>query len=372
MQSGLEVCAVPTDNPWVLACYLQIASHALTAHGGATEPSAHARIRQGLEVCTDWVCGDIDLAAQKGCVLVVYECAGRLTLTGYALDEDMLLNQQALESSTFFNPARAEPWSELQARTRAAEDTHENLRALGGLSVRISDVFSLDQKALEEAIQAPPPVTEETEVTPAASCTPYAQGGSVCVCWTEPAGVGRLGKVLAYVPPELQRDRQVWLRSTVTPELFASLRDNKCRMWVERLWLANEEGEAFVVVVQSDAEMAVIALKRDDARFAQAYGGWAAAGVCPLAIENLRNGRMVALSLAWPENFTGRFDVGDESAAEYWLRLGQRALGGVLHQDWAVREVAERVAACEGRHLTCGFSDANDEFGWAVDSQLTW
>lgn len=386
VRARLQACVGETDNPWVRASYLQIASGAVTP-GDATPQCAHAFVDPAVEVevRADLVNSEIDLAAQKGCILVAYECAGWLTLTGYALDEGMLLDLQVLQSSTFFKPARAEPWAELQARTRQAEDGQEKHQASGGgAAVRIAGVFSLARSAAPEApvhapsalsaLSAPSEVTGVTAVTAAAPAAPGTlpaqAGGIFWACWMEPAGVGRLGKVLAYVPPALLRDRQVWLRGTVTPELFASLQDHTGRVWVERVWLANEEGQAFVVVVQSDAEMAVIALKVDDARFAQAYGSWAGAGVCPLAIENLRNGRMLALALPWPEDFTGSFDAGDESAAERWLRLGQRTLGGLLHEDWAVREVAERVALSAAKRLRCGFSDATDELGWALDAQL--
>ncbi|CDS48539.1 hypothetical protein [Polaromonas sp. CG9_12] len=362
VQSGLGPCAGYTDNPWERASYIQIASQAFTANDGRTQ-SPDAFLCQGVEFRADRVNSYIHLAAEKGCVLVIYECAGLLTLTGYPLDEDTVLHLQASEASTYFNPARMEPWSELQARMRAVEETGEDPQAWGGVSVRILDIFSFDQNASENA----PPAAPLTKTS-----RPYAQAPGISACLMESAGVGRLGKVMAYVPPELLQDRQIWLRNTVTPELFHSLQDNKCQYWVERLRLADEEADAFVVVVQSDVELALIALKTDDVRFRQAYDGWAGAGVCPLAIENLMNGRMFALPLAWPREFVGSLEKGLETAAELRLRLSQRALGELLHEDRAVRDMAERMAIDEGKHLHCGFSEAIDESEWAIQSQLTW
>lgn len=362
LQSTLGGYAGYTDNPWERASYMQIASQAFTANDGKTQ-SPDAFLRKGLEFRADWVNDDIHLAAKKGCVLVIYECAGRLTLTGYALDEDALLHLQASEASTSFNPARMEPWSALQARTRAVEETGEDPQAWGGVSVRILDVFNFDQSAPEDAPPAAPL---------AKTGRPSAQAPGVSACWMESAGVGRLGKVMAYVPPELLQDRRIWLRNTVTPELFQSLQDNKCQHWVERVKLADEEGDAFVVIVRSDVQFALIAMKTDDVRFHRAYDGWAGAGVCSLAIENLRNGRMLALPLAWPREFTGSLEKGHETAAELRLRLSQRALGEFLHEDRAVRDVAEHIAVSEGKRLQCGFSEATDESECAINSQLTW
>jgi hypothetical protein len=304
---------------------------------------------------------DIHLAAKKGCVLVIYECAGRLTLTGYPLDEDTIVFLQVSEASTFFNPARMEPWSELQSRARALEETGEDPQAWGGVSVRILNVFSCDQKAPENLSQ------EAFELHGLSAKKPGVDG-----FWMNSAGVGRLGQVMAYVPTQLQQDRQVWLRSTVDHEFFQLLSNNEGQAWVERVSLADEEGEAFVVVVRFDAEVAFTAFKTDDVRFRYAYNDWATAGVCPLAIENLRNGRLLVLQLAWPRDFIGCLDGVDETAAELRLRLSQRVLGDILHEDRAVRGVAERMAASEGKLLHCGFSEAIDEIDWAIESQLTW
>lgn len=359
VQSGLGPCAGYTDNPWERASYIQIASQAFTANDGKTQ-SPDAFLCQGVEFRADRVNSYIHLAAEKGCVLVIYECAGLLTLTGYPLDEDTVLHLQASEASTCFNPARMEPWSELQARTRAVEETGEDPQAWGGVSVRILDIFNFDQNDAEVAARA------------AELGRLYVQEPGVSAYWMDSAGVGRLGRVMAYVPPELLRDRRIWLRNTVTPELFQSLQDNKCEHWVERVKLADEEGDAFVVVVRSAVQLALIALKTDDVRFHQAYDDWAGAGMCPLAIENLMNGRILALSLAWPREFTGSLEKGYETVAELRLRLSQRALGELLHEDRAVRDVAERMAIAKGKRLHCGFSEAVDEFEWAIQSQLTW
>ena len=81
---------------------------------------------------------------------------------------------------------------------------------------------------------------------------------------------------------------------------------------------------------------------------------------------------MLALPLAWPREFTGSLEKGHETAAELRLRLSQRALGEFLHEDRAVRDVAEHIAVSEGKRLQCGFSEATDESECAINSQLTW
>jgi hypothetical protein len=360
LQSTLGSHPGYTDNPWVRASYLQIAGHSFIANDGKTE-SPDEFLRLGVEFLADSVNRDIHLAAEKGCVLVIYECAGRLTLTGYPLDDYIVLYLQACEASTFFKPVRMEPWSELQSRTRAVEETGKDPQAWGVVSVRISDVFSFDKNAPENLSR------EAFEPRGLSAKQP-----GVDRCWMNSAGVGRLGQVMAYVPTQLQQDRQVWLRSTVSHAFFQLLSNNEGQAWVERVSLADEEGEAFVVVVRCDAEVALIAFKTDDVRFRYAYDGWAATGVCPLAIENLKSGRLLALQVAWPRDFIGSLEGVDETAVELRLRLSQRALGDLLHEDRAVRDVAERMAVSEGKRLHCGFSEAIDELEWAIESQLTW
>ena len=349
-----------TDNPWVRASYLYVACGRFDFYGRLAGRS-DALPGAALEFCADYVNPDIHVAAQKGCVIVIYECAGMLTLTGYPVTDETLMYLSMGETSSSFNPRRMEPWSELQARARAIEDTGVDPEAPDNGAVRIESVFGFGPESAADAARA---------AARLAQLSPKAPGASAH--WMDSAGVGRLDKVVAFVPSELELDQRIWLRITVSHELFELLQKQGGRAWVERLALVDCQGETFVVFVRSGTEMALVIMRTDDARFSETYKAWAAEGSCALALENLYNGRLLSLRLSWPLDFTGDPAATAETAAEIRLRLSERALGDLLHEDAAVEDVVRRMAINEGSFLNCGLSEAMDEVEWAIQSQLSW
>ncbi|TAM43863.1 MAG: hypothetical protein EPN61_07660 [Burkholderiaceae bacterium] len=359
-QSELGSYVGYTDNPWTRASYIYVACGRFDVYGGAAERLG-AIPAAALELCADYVNPDIHVAAQKGCVIVIYECSGVLTLAGYPVTDETLTYLSIGETSTSFNPRRMVPWSELQARARAIEDTGVDPEAPDNGAVRIENVFDFRPESAADTARA---AARLVQLSPKA---PGASGH-----WMDSAGVGRLHKVVAFVPSELEQDQRIWMRITVNHELFELLQKQDGRAWVERLALVDCQGEAFVIFVRSGAEMALVIMRTDDARFSETYEAWAAEGSCALALENLYNGRLLSLRLSWPRDFTGDPAATAETAAEIRLRLSERALGDLLHEDAGVQEVVQRMAVNEGLFLNCGLSEAMDEVEWAVQSQLSW
>lgn len=64
---------------------------------------------------------NVQLAYDKGCVIVIFDCDGSLHLGALAVGENLLLDLQACRASSFQRPARCHPLAYLQARTRAVE-----------------------------------------------------------------------------------------------------------------------------------------------------------------------------------------------------------------------------------------------------------
>lgn len=359
-QSDLKSSVGYTDNPWEFASYLYFGCEGFSYYN-AKDKHSDGLSFPAIEFCAGYVISDMELAVEKGCVIVVYECAGLLTLTGYPVTEETLEYLSMAEMSSSFNPARTEPWSELQARTRAVEDTGVDPAAINNGALRISKVFRPHHSSTNNAVSSTVELAQEPTNQP-----------SVYGSWTDSAGVGQLNKIVAFVPADLQQDQRIYLRITVSPELFELAQNAECQAWVERVVLTDYPGKAFTVLVRSGTEVVLVAMRTSDIRFRQAYETWTADEHCALVIENRHNGRLLSLELSWPRDFTIDAAETDEASAEVGLPLDELPFEDYLHDDPALRNLIEHIAVSEGLSLTCGFSGAIDEVEWAIESQLRW
>lgn len=102
--------------------------------------------------------------------------------------------------------------------------------------------------------------------------------------------MGRLNRILAYLPEDIARDDRQWLRLTVLElaesegsELSSVRRKSDFETRVTKVLTRDGAIPCYLVSGWTGQYMFVVALRASDSRFASAYAEWAETGVCPLA-----------------------------------------------------------------------------------------
>ena len=141
---------------------------------------------------------DIQTGKKTGFILIAYECDGSLSVTACYIDVDFDVGFEGLSSCTFSNPINVYSTQELQAATRLFEDERKSPDQ--GISNTLQLQFPLEP--MPQVTFVPLPSSEQVPPT---------------VYWApmEPAGIGRLAKIVAFHPDRYAHDNSKWLRLTV-------------------------------------------------------------------------------------------------------------------------------------------------------------
>lgn len=324
-------CGGLTSDPWVNAVFIELVTleqlKERFSREGQQSPSLSFQESPGVML---W------LAATMGCVIVVFDCAGQLHLTGYPVDESHVLELQACESSSFQRPLRCNSVRSLQERTRAVEETGRDPESGPGCADIVLPVMVMSTGPGH-------PVTK----------APQIRVDSPTVSWSRSeSAIGRVRHIVAFVPPHLRDSEDLFIRSTVRAQFFESLTQSPLQAAVTRLAVPGCD-ECYRVVLRSGCRLSVITMYAADERFQEAYLAWASAGICPIAVENLRNGRCFITQMAWPADFRG-------ASPGKKLALGQVASRSP-GSDKGLMGLVEALAANEGVDLECACSDPIDE-----------
>ena len=168
---------------------------------------------------------------------------------------------------------------------------------------------------------------------------------------SESSAIGRPIDIVAHVPEELSDDEREYLRVTVDHNVFEALRGTAKYTWFKMPRVRTEEDEPaelptmrllFMrkgsIVLQPDYPM-------DDNGYAKALAQWKESGICPVLLENRRNGRCLTLNLNWPseDSFSTAFTGNSKSP------LAQIEV-------WSTDESAlTEITGAERAHLKCTF-----------------
>ena len=329
-----------TGDPWRNAVFLGLVTQTQLSQGyrqDGTKPPSLCFTQEGTS---------LSRACRQGCVLVVFDCAGALHLRGIPMGENMILGLQGCEGSSFQRPSRIYAWKYLQERTRAVEETGHDPEGPPAGGNHIVTVYS--------------PTQGQGAVRQALPAHVMQRMPRIRWCGIEDAAIGRLRKVTHFLEGAQRDDDRVYLKNTVVREFHDALESEPLGAWVEQVALREDSSKScYVLVLQVGSQVCVVAMDVADERFQQAYRIWAEKGACPLALENLRNGRIVTREVAWPSDFTGKSAAVGSTHPE--ARLPGRHLSG----DAAVWALVETIGAADGERLVCYSCDAVDEHDWA-------
>jgi hypothetical protein len=331
-----------TSNPWRHATYLEIATNAMY--------SEYDVDRLSIAFEADDLTQDLNDAIRREHVLIVLECAGTVYVSARPFNLAAHCCVAALSCGAFATPLRVYPLHELQARTRALEETgmdpHGTTRPRKViLPVRHDFVVEHCKRA------APKDYYRDTG---------HLQQDGVCSS-EEPAAIGSFCNVVRYLSADAAKDSRAWLRVPVWPELFDKLREPDCKVWVQRAVPVNGHTTPFyVVVVRWRDHVSFVMIDAGEGKFTRAFGEWTGTGNCPLVMENLHNGRTFTIELAWPADFIAHPVDG--------LRdINLQNKDSLRWHQAAKRFVRELAAPKDGR-WKCSYSQAVDGSAWLQQS----
>jgi len=286
---------------------------------------------------------NVSLAYEKGCVLVIFDCAGTLHLGAIPVGEDLLIAVQACESSSFQRPTRYYSVEYLQERTRAVEAGGADPEGLPGNSNYVARVLQLDRGA-DSAGQ------DNRQLEPGRAPLMHWRGST-------PAVVGRLSRIATFLEDMHEIDSRLHLKITLTPEQHEAAREGRFDARVQRVPLPNHEAmAAYVVLVRFEDELVVVALDVGRPLMVTAFEEWGDQGECPLVFENYRNGRLTSASLLWPPSYRGELSPREAP------HLPESLLPRRMHAEPGVRSMAELECKPHEHDLTCYVCDAIEEF----------
>ncbi|MCW5641534.1 MAG: hypothetical protein KIT63_05505 [Rhodoferax sp.] len=315
-----------TSDPWVHGQFFELSA---ATHTNPYESAA------SIVFCATAVSDDLHSATDDGYITVVFQCDGQLTVAAYAVDQDAMDFLGSAHVGEFMNPVAVYGEPELQKRTRSIEDGkdsnppwRENQRVLPVYLYRSIHERQFDEEPPKSAV-------------------------SDAVDWiaSESSAIGRPIDIVAHVPEELSDDEREYLRVTVDHNVFEALRGTAKYTWFKMPRVRTEEDEPaelptmrllFIrkgsIVLQPDYPM-------DDNCYAKALAQWKESGICPVLLENRRNGRCLTLNLNWPsdDSFTTAF-TGNSASPSAQIEVWST-------DEWALTE----ITGAERAHLKCTF-----------------
>lgn len=280
-QPGFEPHLLRDDlDPWRIAQFV-----AMVSQPAASGWPAEARRVEVDDRAVSWT---LHRGASVGGVLVLFECAGRIVVTAYPVDELLLCQLQAGDGASSRHPLFDLPLAEVQAMTRALEE--------GRAPDCPPDVIRLPVVHLHEP----------AEHLAREGFTPRLNGGRhrlrprISHILHSDGALGRLDAIVDWWPEGWVRDLGLWLRLDVPP----ALHDCYSRDGLEvRAFEVPAEDDALAMVLVtlvSGPHLYVAELRLDDDGLRHAVRQVCTVGGCRLALVNVRNGRPLVLDLQWP------------------------------------------------------------------------
>lgn len=342
-RASLSVYGGLTGDPWSNAVFIGLWTddHTVAAREGRDE-----RLLAFPEYDAN-----VPLAYEKGCVLVIFDCAGALHLGAIPVGEDLLLGLQACEGNSFQRPNRCYSVEYLQERTRAVEAGGEDPEGPPGNGNYVARVLQLDRGAESAGRDA----------------RRLGHPRAPLMQWRDsrPSVVGRLPHITTYLEDLDEIDARLRLKISLTPKQHEAARKGRFDARVQRVSLPYHEAKAaYVVLVRFEGELVVVALDVGHPFMVTAFEEWAGRGECPLVFENYRNGRLSSASLLWPSGYQGKLSLPEAPL------LPEPGLRRKMHAEPGVRSMAEFECKPNTHDVTCYVCDAIDEIElWRVVSR---
>lgn len=330
----LSVYGGLTGDPWNNAVFIGLWTDGHTAAAREGRDERMVAFPEGN--------ANVSLAYEKGCALVVFDCAGALHLGAIPVGEDLLLHLQVCEGNSFQRPTRFYSVECLQERTRTVEAGEEDPEGPPGNGHYVARVLRLD-RCTES-------VAHERQHLGRRRAPLMQWRGST------PSVVGRLPHIAAYLEDLHEVDTRLRLKITLTPEQHEEAQEGRFNARVQRVPLPYHEAKAaYVVLVRFEEELVVVALAVGDPSMVTAFEEWVRRGECPLVFENYRNGRLSSGSLLWPPGYQG------EPSPHEVPPMHESVFRREMNAEPSVRSIAELECKPHAHDVTCYVCDAIDE-----------
>ena len=199
---ALDCYVGESEDPWYVAQYVALSSGAPVS--ADERPSRQVRVMD-IELRRS-LCG----STASNAVLVLIECGTTLHVTGFPLDEALLLCLQAGDAASCRSPTFGQTAAALQARVREIEAGHHAPQNPDCLTLPVLHYMSDEEVRKQEENDR---FHEKllAELPPVAS---HLVG---------PAAVGLLHTIVDFVPAGFDAGRGLWIRLTVPDEMFAAM-----------------------------------------------------------------------------------------------------------------------------------------------------
>jgi hypothetical protein len=295
---SLSLYTQQSPDPWCMAQWVALRS--------SLPPSTDEGFGRYLRFMDQAVDGKLDRVSGSTAVLVLIECEERLYVTGFPLGEAFAIDWSCHINGSSSCVTFDRTVATLQAQVRDAE---AGLNEPFGPDCLTLPVLHFSSK--EKAIRAR---QEKARV----NAPRFPETPSVLNYQTVSGAVGLLHTIVDYVPPELDADRQLWLKLTVPSEMFVSMQEQAPLVHVRHLPPTATSAALIAITVCSGPYLFIAYAPAQDSRLALALDAFAATGNCPLALENRRNGRLHVVSLPWPADCHGaRDDTGSSERGKF-------------------------------------------------------
>lgn len=326
-----------TGEPWSNAVFLSLSQSGREAERSVEDTREFSFLPAGL---------NLDDAYSQGFAIALFDCGGTLYARGIPVGEELLIDLQACEGSSFQKPLRACSLRELQERTRAVEDT--GLDPAGPPS---QGNIVLPVQCSSNFVQASPAVRDETMLFRRVPVSWHSMNSAV---------IGWLANI-THFPEECQGGSPLALKVQVVPEIYERICAGRYTAKVMDVALRDAAAQsAYVLQVHSENAVCIITMNASDVRFKSVYDYWSRTGSFLVAFENFHNGRLRQVSLLWPRESRAR-----QCSAE---RLPTRH-DDHLYMDAAIQEAVKCAATRAGRRLTCYMCDVIDEEAWKREEE---
>lgn len=336
LKASLSCYGGLTGDPWRNDVFL----HLTDRPDGA--PSEEGDVDFVREVSFTAYGTNITTAAEKGCVIALFDCAGLLYLRGIPVGVELLEGLSGCEASTFRRAYRFYSFRNLQERTRAVEETGKDPEGAPSNGNHVLPVYSSGS------------VPDESPPLP-----PYLLRRLPPVSWhsVSSAVIGRIS-AMTHLPQTWPPEKDAVMKVALVAEVYQEVIAGRARVEVERIALREHSCKAaYVVLVRTASAISVVAVGACDLRFQTMFGMWGSAGVCKVFFENLRNGRLHPMLVKWPGAFVGEpVEAGPSDGHGVPFRT--------VSGDASIRDLVEAEARCAQTRLSCYSSEVVDESQW--------
>lgn len=267
-------------DPWYVAQWVAIVSE--------LGPSGWYDDARRVEVDDRAVAWTFREGARSGGVLVLFECAGRITVTAYPVDEALLGCLQGGDGASSRHPLFDLSLAEVQAMTRALED--------GKGPGCMADVVRLPAVHLGDTEEHLAQEALWRRVTEAS----HRPGPQVSCALHDDGAMGRLLDIVEWWPTLEDPPGGTWLALTLPAELHERFSRDGVKATVAEVAAEGGAPAMAVVTLAGGTHIFVAELRYDDHELQAAVRVLGTTGHCQLALLNRRNGRPLTMELTWP------------------------------------------------------------------------